>query len=83
MSDRTEIAPQEAVNVEISEEMKKKLEALPDSHAGNQGKRWTEEEDAVLLHYWPIKRKRDVAEILGVAEGTARERYNELVGAKE
>jgi hypothetical protein len=34
--------------------------------------------DFALLHFWPIKDKQAVSRLLGVAEGSARERYRYL-----
>lgn len=57
------------------------FDALPDSQPGQRAHAWTAEEDAVLVRFWPVKRKADVARLLGVAPGTARERFNFLTGA--
>ncbi len=54
------------------------LEALPDSDWRGKSIRWTPELDAVLLKYWEIKPRKDVARILGLSITTCRERVSFL-----
>lgn len=54
------------------------LESLPDVSGSFQWVTWTEEMDALLLKYWPVKRKIDVAEALGFSPNTCRARYRKL-----
>ena len=68
----------EPIEIEIDEEMLAKFEALPEGGIGRNGYNWTAEEDALLLRYWPIKRKMNVARLLGPNETTCRERYRWL-----
>jgi hypothetical protein len=64
--------------VTIDPEMEALLEKLPDAKSGILGRTFTPEEDAILLKYWPVKCKRDIAKLLHCHENTARRRYKEL-----
>lgn len=55
------------------------LAALPGKH-DERKRRFTEAEDKMILKYWPTKKHRDVARIMGACENTIRARYEELVG---
>jgi len=68
-----EIAP----GIEIDAEMFEKLESLEDTRM-NIGFKWTPELEAVLLKYWPVKRKDDVAKIIGTYTQECRRKYREL-----
>lgn len=61
----------------ISEEMAKKLEALPDVKLGKHFE-WTPEKDAIVLQYYGIKRQVDLCELLGTTPNTLRARYRIL-----
>lgn len=78
MSNRIGLDPLEPVIVELSEDVMKALEELPNSSKDNSSKRWTDEENTILLLYWDKKRKADVAEYLGVSTNTARKQYRAL-----
>lgn len=54
------------------------LEALPSSGPGSKAYKFTTEEDAALLKYWPTKCHADVAKVLGMATNTCLRRYREL-----
>ena len=54
------------------------LAALPGKHDGKK-RVFTEAEDKMILKYWPVKKHRDVARIMGACENTIRARYEELV----
>jgi transcription initiation factor TFIIIB Brf1 subunit/transcription initiation factor TFIIB len=62
--------------VEISAEMRAKLEALEDSPINTR--RFTPETDAILLEYWTRKRRPELAKLLGFSDTTLRKRYKEL-----
>lgn len=63
--------------VNISDELKRKLESVPEGM--NTKKRiWTAEEDAAILEYYPIKHKDDLAKAFGVSFNTLLKRYKEL-----
>lgn len=62
--------------VEISAEMRAKLDAL--SESGGVGKMFTPEIDAILLEYWPKKHKGELSKLLGMSDTTLRKRYREL-----
>jgi len=66
------------VKVEIDEETLKRFEALPQAGQYREGKVWNPQEDALLLRYWPIKRHKEVADLLGVCTNTALKRYRQL-----
>lgn len=62
--------------VEISAEMKARLDSLTDSPT--QEKKFKPEVDAILLEYWPKKNKTELAKMLGFSDTTLRKRYREL-----
>jgi len=68
------------ITVQVSEELRRRLEALSDKQIGAGRFRWSPELDAALLSYWPRKRHADVAKILGCSETTALIRWRELQG---
>jgi transcription initiation factor TFIIIB Brf1 subunit/transcription initiation factor TFIIB len=68
-----------SVSVDIDTALLERLESLPDKQTGRGGHAWTEQEDAILRRYWPIKRQSDVAKVLGMSQDTCRKRYRELV----
>jgi hypothetical protein len=72
----------ENVDIAIPEKLREAFESLPDVRWGGP-KPFTQEEDAALLKYWPVKVKSHVARVLGRAEGLCRKRYNELVEGKD
>lgn len=53
------------------------FDSLPDAKTSRKY-RFTKEQDAALLKYWPMKKHEDVAQLLGVATQTALRRYREL-----
>ena len=61
------------INVEIPQELIDKFDVLPDKK-----KEWTDEEDALLLKYWPIKIHSAVARLLGRPRSTTGDRYEYL-----
>jgi len=76
-----QVSPQ-ITEVELSPELLAAFESLQDSHPGARQHEWTKEEDASLLRYWTVKRKADVAKVLGLHDGLCRERYKALTGEK-
>lgn len=66
------------VKVNIDPATLERLEALEDAQSGARRHQWTDEEDAILLRYWPVKRKEEVAAILGYGQEMCRRRYREL-----
>lgn len=71
-------ASHSSVRVPVSADLMAQMEALPDKHYGGNRREWTAEMDAALLRYWDVKPQRLVAKALGVSEGTARSRVQEL-----
>jgi DNA-directed RNA polymerase specialized sigma24 family protein len=61
----------------ISKEMQAKIDALRDS-GKTPVKTFTEEQDAIILKYYTIKNKQELAKVLGECVGTMRSRYKEL-----
>ena len=66
----------EVVEIDVSG-LEAALAALPGKHDGKK-RQFTEAEDKMLLKYWPTKKHRDVARIMGTCENTLRARYEEL-----
>ena len=64
-------------------ELRKKLEALEDGGPHSTKKHFSSEMDELLLEFWPIKKHREVARLLGVHEDTALNRYRELTRGGE
>ena len=54
------------------------FDALPDNSVGIRKARFSEEQDAALLKYWPTKNHDAVAKLIGHATGTCLRRYREL-----
>lgn len=67
------------VKIDIDPDILARLEALPNVR-GIRGHQWTAQEDEILNRYWLIKRKADVAKVIGVNEKACRERWEELHG---
>lgn len=67
------------IRVEIDEELFKQL---PDGGPYRGGKKWTQEEDEMLLRYWPIKNHEGMAKLFGVSKNTALKRYRQLTEEK-
>lgn len=65
--------------VAIRPDIIKLLAELPDARTGAPPIAWTPELDAALLKFWPVKRKKDVAQILGRSVNVCRDRYQELI----
>jgi hypothetical protein len=68
----------EVVTIDITH-IREKLEALPEIKK-QQIKDWTQEEDDLLLEFWPSRNHRDVATLLGVCKDIALRRYKDLTG---
>lgn len=68
--------------VSLPTDLLAELMAAPDCKKGGPGTRWTPEIDRLLLQFWPIKYKADVARIMGFSETTCRARYRELSGER-
>lgn len=66
------------MKVDIDPATLEQLEALEDRTGGVRGHQWTPEEDAILLAYWPSKRQKDVAAIVGMCSDLCRERYRKI-----
>jgi hypothetical protein len=60
-------------------ELRAALESLPNSKVGGIEKPWSAEQDELLLYYWPIKRKDDVAKLLAHGLHACRARYELLL----
>ena len=67
----------EPIDIPLSAEMQAKFETLPDVRWLGQ-RDFTAEEDAVLLRYWPVKVKAQVAKMLGRSDRVCRDRFIEL-----
>ena len=61
----------------LSEEMRRKAEALTDS-SKQSFRRFTEEEDTIILEFHNKKNKVELSELLGICTATLRNRYKEL-----
>ena len=78
MSDRTDLKQPKTVT--ISESMLKALEEIPDVGDGNR-KMFTDEENEILLKYWPVKvKKKLAAQVLHCSYDTAKAQYEKLTG---
>jgi len=64
-------------SVEIPAEIAEALESLPDRNSGRKMglEPW---QDEVLRKYWRVKRKADIAQMLGICEAVLRRRAEEL-----
>jgi len=78
MSERIHLDRPAPVVVEISPEMLAKLDRCDDTKTGATARPFTPEEDAVLLKYYLVKRKDDLARVFGCCAETLRKRYNKL-----
>ena len=74
-------ARKEPVKIEISKELREKLEEIRVVKHPNT-RMFTAEEDAILLDYWesPDYRKSDIARLINCSTNTALKRYRELSG---
>ncbi len=54
------------------------LEALPDRTLKGIKIIWSQELDAALLKYWPVKRHDQVSKILGLSQTSCIARYRQL-----
>jgi hypothetical protein len=60
----------------LSDNLRSELEKLQNN---NNGKiEFTQEENNLLLEFWPIKLQSEIAKIFGMSENTLRKRYREL-----
>lgn len=64
--------------IAVTSDMLKRLEALPDARPGSTALVWTKEMDEVMRKGWRVKRKVDVAKVLGLNETTCRKRAEVL-----
>ena len=62
-------------DIEIDESLIAQFEALPEA-APPKG--FTEEKDALLKKYWPIKNHAEVARLLGFSTNTCLKRFRDL-----
>ena len=69
-------------SVEIPEEIRKKLDALPDIDGRGVLKLWKPWEDKIILEYYDKKSKEKIGEILGVSNKLVVKRYKELTGER-
>ena len=65
----------EKPEIKIDESLIAQFEALPEA-APPKG--FTEEKDALLKKYWPIKNHAEVARLLGFSTNTCLKRYRDL-----
>jgi len=70
-------ASETVVKLDIDPAILAQFDALPNSKYDVRF-RWTDQLDALLLRYWPKKRKVDVAKLIGTSESKCRERWEEL-----
>jgi len=61
--------------ITVDPEIRRKFEELPGAQHRNP---WTQEKEALLLQYWPVKNHGAVARLLGVKVNTALKRFREL-----
>ena len=59
-----------------------RLEALTPKKVGAHKRRFTREEDAAILAHWERLGKAQLAEAIGVSEGTLRKHYRELTSSR-
>lgn len=69
--------------IKIDAEALRKIEALPNISGSGNMFEWTDEADELLIKYYPLKRKEDLAAIFGVSEKTMRNRYRKLLKQQE
>lgn len=62
----------------LTEEMQNKINALHDSDNTGNKRQFTKEQDYIILNYYMVKNKEELAELLGCDRGTLRKRYKEL-----
>ena len=62
-------------SVEVSDEIIDRFERLE----GGKVSQWTAEKDALLMKYWPVKKRDDVAELLEIPRTTCANRYKYLM----
>lgn len=62
--------------IKISSDMLEKLNVLED--AVIREKIWSEEDDAIIKEFYPLKNKEELAKLLGVSYKTLLKRYREL-----
>lgn len=67
----------EMVEININEELLKKIESLPDKNPGIRQRNPTEQEKEIIKKYWKVKRQTDLCKVLGVSVSTARRWYEE------
>ena len=68
----------QVTEIELPADVLAHFAALPDAKPGHPKAVVTPEQDAILLKYWPVKRKDDVAAIVGHGRAWCRDRYKEL-----
>lgn len=61
--------------VEISPQLLEAIESIPDT---KDPAPFTAEMDAVILRYYEVKRKKELAQLLGVGRHRLRRRWEEL-----
>ena len=62
---------------EISEEMMRKLDEIDDA-GHKKTSLFTKEQEAIIVKFYPIKNKEQLAEVLGVNITTLRKHYQRL-----
>ena len=67
--------------VKLSKEMLAKIESLRDSER-TPPKSFTAEQDMIIKTYYKTKNKKDLADLIGVCQGTMRKRYLELTNGE-
>lgn len=63
--------------LKISDDMRAKLEALTD--APRHSIDLTDEQKAIIIEYYPKKKKDELATLLGVSKSYLTQKYNDLV----
>lgn len=71
----------DVIEVEIPEEVEKRLEALRPSMRP-KGKPLAKWQEKALLKYWPVRNHHEVARILGMSENLALWHFRRLTGNK-